>query len=59
MSERFEIRLTPERRQELSELALLLGVSAADAARLAISRLINGRDELLQLPPDGARDGRV
>jgi hypothetical protein len=51
MTERFEIRLTPARRQELSALAADVGMSASDLARLAIQRLLNSRDTLLPPPP--------
>lgn len=49
MSERFEIRLTPERRQELAQFAAEVGISAADCARLAIHQLLHNRDGRLQL----------
>jgi hypothetical protein len=39
-NERFEIRLSADRRQELAELARESGLSAADIARLAITRLL-------------------
>jgi hypothetical protein len=52
MNERFEIRLAPERRQELAALAADVGISASDLARLAILRLLNSRDALVHLSPD-------
>jgi hypothetical protein len=49
MTERFEIRLTQARRQELAALAADVGISASDLARLAIYRLLHS-DAPLQLP---------
>jgi hypothetical protein len=37
---RFEIRLTPERRRELEDLAREVGLSSADLARLGIGWLL-------------------
>ena len=42
--ERFEIRLQPERRQELDALARETGLSSADVVRLAIRQLLEHRD---------------
>jgi hypothetical protein len=54
MTERFEIRLSTERKRELDDLAAEIGVSAADCARLAIHRLLSCRDLHLQ-PRDAER----
>jgi hypothetical protein len=48
MTERFEIRLTLERRQELAQFAAEVGISAADLCRLAIHQFLH-RDGRLQL----------
>jgi hypothetical protein len=42
--ERFEIRLRPERRQELNDLARESGLSSAAVARLAIQWLVQHRE---------------
>jgi hypothetical protein len=57
MSERFEIRLAPERRQELAALAAEIGMSASDLARLAIYRLLKGDAPLPSPPPRHERTG--
>jgi hypothetical protein len=48
---RFEISLPADRRRELDALAGEVGISASDLARLAITRLLNGRNELVNEPP--------
>jgi hypothetical protein len=54
---RFKIRLTPERRRELEDLAREAGLSSADLARLGIGWLLRHPGVLLGggLPADGAR----
>jgi hypothetical protein len=54
---RIEIRLTPERRQELSELAAEIGISTADIARLAIHQLLHNRDGRLHLETPHGQQG--
>jgi hypothetical protein len=44
---RFEIRLTPERRRELEDLAREVGLSSADLARLGIGWLLRHPNVLL------------
>jgi hypothetical protein len=46
MTDRFEIRLTPARRAELSQFAAEVGISAADCARLAIHQFLHSREGL-------------
>jgi len=45
---RFEIKLQPECRRQLDELATATGISATDLARLAIGQLLDQR--LVRLP---------
>lgn len=45
---RFEIKLPPERRRQLDDLAAASGVSATDLARLAIGQLLEQR--MVRLP---------
>jgi hypothetical protein len=60
MTERFEIRLTLERRQELAQFAAEVGISAADLCRLAIHQLLHNRDGRLHLgPPQGQQGAPV
>ena len=40
---RFEIKMQPERRRQLDELASATGISAADIARLAINQVLDER----------------
>ena len=40
---RFEIKLQPERRRQLDELASATGISATDLCRLAIGQLFEQR----------------
>jgi hypothetical protein len=46
-TERFEIRLSADRRHELAELARASGLSAADITRLAITRMLQNPGVLL------------
>jgi hypothetical protein len=48
MTERFEVRLSRERRQELDDLARECDLSAADVARLAIKWMVEHRDLLVR-----------
>ena len=50
---RFEIKLQPERRRQLDELASATGISATDLCRLAIGQLLEQR--LVRLPAAEAR----
>ena len=45
---RFETRLPADQRRELDELAEKTGMSSVQLVRLAIRRLINDRDALLE-----------
>jgi hypothetical protein len=44
---RFEMTLPADRRRALDNLAREIGTNSADLARLAITRLLNGRDALV------------
>jgi hypothetical protein len=57
MTERFEIRLTPERRRELAQFAAEVGISAADCARLAIHQFLHHRDGRLHLETPQGQQG--
>jgi len=48
---RFDVRLSIRRRDELQQLADQLGLSLADAVRLAVARFIEQRRQLLGSAP--------
>jgi predicted transcriptional regulator len=50
---RFELKLAPERRRQLDELASATGISATGLCRLAIGQLLEQR--LVRLPGAEAR----
>jgi hypothetical protein len=50
MDDRFEFRLSAERRNELARLAGETGLSASDLVRLSINKLVQDRDALPRLP---------